>query len=149
MEIHGPKHRDGIGATLELIATDSPSDQASKYYRWRSSAAFGGSPGHAGVAAPSVVINEVLTRPDGRLGQTGDAIELHNVSSAPIDVSGWYLSDSANDFFKFRIPAGTTIPADGFVVFSETDFNPTPLTPGPKDFWAKQRWRRCLAGEGR
>ena len=125
---------DGNGATLELISTESPAEQASKYYRWRASAAFGGSPGHAGTAAPLVVINEVLSRPDGRGGQTNDAIELHNTSSSPIDVSGWYLSDSANDFFKFEIPAGTSIAAGGFAVFTEADFNPTPLTPGPKDF---------------
>ena len=129
-----PEAPDGNGATLELITTDSPDDQASKYYQWRSSAALGGSPGESGAAAPSVVIHEVLTRPDGRLGQTADAIELHNLSASPIDVSGWYLSDSSNDFFKYQIPAGTTIAANGFLVFTEADFNPTPLTPGPKDF---------------
>ncbi len=128
-----PEAPDGNGATLELISA-SPTDQASKFYRWRSSAARGGTPGSARIAAPPVIINEVLTRPDGRVGQVGDAIELHNASASPIDVGGWYLSDSSEDLFKFQIPAGTIIPAEGFAVFTEADFNPTPQTPGPKDF---------------
>lgn len=68
-----------------------------------------------------VVISEVLTRTDLPFE---DAIELQNVSPASIDISGWYLSDSRNDLKRFRIPAGTVIPAGGFAVFYEYQFNP-------------------------
>lgn len=76
---------------------------------------------------PNVVINEVLTHSDPPLE---DAIELHNTSASAVNISGWYLSDARTSLRKFRIPNGTTIPANGFRVFYETNFNPIPLDPG-------------------
>ena len=72
-------------------------------------------------ALTDIVINEVLTHTDPPFE---DAIELHNPSSASVDISGWYLSDSRNDPYRFRIPDGTIIPSHGFVVFYENQFNP-------------------------
>ncbi len=76
---------------------------------------------------PNVVINEVLTHSDPPLE---DAIELHNTSASAVNISGWYLSDARTLLRKFRIPNGTTIPANGLRVFYETNFNPIPLDPG-------------------
>ncbi len=70
---------------------------------------------------PDIVINEVLTHTDPPLE---DAIELYNPTMASIDISGWYLSDSKGDPFRFRIPDGTVIASGGFVVFYENQFNP-------------------------
>jgi hypothetical protein len=76
---------------------------------------------------PNVVINEVLTHTDLPFE---DAIELHNPSAVGVDISGWYLSDSQNNPFKFVIPANTVIPAGGYVVFYENEFNTfNPNTP--------------------
>ncbi|MBN2477406.1 MAG: lamin tail domain-containing protein [Pirellulales bacterium] len=124
---------DGPGFALEV------SDPAGKprgwmdAANWRAGAMLGGTPGTADgqPIARSVVINEVLTHTDPPLT---DAIELYNATDADIDVGGWYLSDSAVNYCKFRIPDGTTVVAGGYVVFDEDDFNPTPLTPGPNDF---------------
>ena len=77
------------------------------------------------------MISEVLAHTDA---PQSDFIELHNVGSSPIDVGGWYLSDSRSDLQKFQIPASTIIAAGGYIVFDESDFNPTPLTPGANDF---------------
>ncbi len=129
-----PEAADGEGGTLQWVSSETPNARPDKYYRWRASTEFGGSPGRAGVAAWPVRINEVLTRPDSRLGQDGDAIELHNLSALSVDVGGWYLSDSADNLLKFQIPSGTSIPGDGYLVFTEADFNPTPATPAPNDF---------------
>ncbi|MBN2507718.1 MAG: lamin tail domain-containing protein [Verrucomicrobia bacterium] len=68
----------------------------------------------------TVVINEVLTHTDPPLE---DAIELHNASGAPVNLGGWYLSDSARDLFKYRIPQGTILDAGGHIVFYEAQFN--------------------------
>jgi len=68
----------------------------------------------------NVVVNEVLAHSDPPLE---DAVEFHNPSGAPVDVSGWYLSDSQNNLLKYRIPDGTIVPAGGFVVFYEYQFN--------------------------
>jgi len=129
-----PVRADGAGATLELIdPAATPNAQLGKWYRWRASTELGGSPGHGGQQASGVVISEVVSRADAG-GTLPDAIELFNTTSSPIDVGGWYLSDSAADFLKFRIPDGTTLAADGYVVFDEADFNPTPGNPQPNQF---------------
>lgn len=75
----------------------------------------------------NVVINEVLTHTDPPLE---DAIELLNISSAPVDISHWWLSNSRDEPKKFRIPPGTVLPAGGFIVFYEgigttSGFNPS------------------------
>ena len=68
----------------------------------------------------NVVINEVLTHSDLPLE---DAVELRNTTAQPIDVSGWWLSDATDTPRKFRIPSGPPIPAYGFKVLYEVQFN--------------------------
>ena len=134
-----PGRADGNGSSLELIAPASvpQSDPQRTLYledgnHWRSSSEYGGSPGSIGTGPiVDVVINEVLSHTDEPLC---DAIELHNTTGGPIEVGGWYLSDSSGNYRKFRITTGTTIPGDGYLVFDEDDFNPTPLNPGPNHF---------------
>jgi hypothetical protein len=137
-----PQGADGIGATLELTSLTTDTQFYSKHYSWSGSTDFGGSPGTAGSASVGVVINEVLTHtdplaPQSRPGATSDSIELYNTTSSPIDIGGWYLSDAAGTLLKYRIPTGTTLPAGGYIVFDETDFNPSMgLDPinNPNDF---------------
>ena len=66
-----------------------------------------------------VVIDEVMyhappvTAPDGTVTRSPlEWIELHNRSSAPVDVGGWQLVDA----IAYEVPAGTVIAAGGFVV---------------------------------
>jgi PKD repeat protein len=120
-----PLAPDGFGFSLVRDDIDGHPDHPSS---WRASAAFHGSPGedddeptHGGI-----VVNEVLSRTSAPFE---DAIELHNPTGQAIDIGGWFLSDSRSDFtqlMKFRIPNGTVIPAGGFVVFYESDFNSNP-----------------------
>ncbi len=127
-----PRWADGIGGSLVLSdPVGTPADQLDKYYRWRGSSLPGGSPGAADPAPVGVVINEILAHTD--LPQV-DTIELHNTTASDINIGGWFLSDSSVDLLKFQIPLGTNLPAGGYITFDEYDFNPTPLTPGPKDF---------------
>ncbi|MCA9266137.1 MAG: lamin tail domain-containing protein, partial [Planctomycetales bacterium] len=125
---------DGHGGTLVLDAVQEVAfSELGKPYHWRGSTELGGSPAAANASALGVVINEILAHTDPPL-DASDAIELLNTSDVAVDVSGWYLSDAVSSLFKFEIPDGTVIPAGGYVVFDETDFNPTPGTPGPNDF---------------
>jgi hypothetical protein len=129
-----PQGADGRGATLEAIdPAGTPANQFGKHYVWRGSVEFGGSPGAAGRAPVGVVINEVLTNTDAPSAET-DAIELYNTTLQPVDIGGWYLSDSADNMLKYRVPVGTTIPERSYVVFYERHFNPNPQNPGPNDF---------------
>jgi hypothetical protein len=73
-----------------------------------------------------VVINEVLSHTDVPLE---DAIEIFNPTANPINIGGWYLSDSQLQPLKFRIPDNTILPPGGFAVFYEYQFNPTFLFP--------------------
>ena len=76
--------------------------------------------------ASGLVINEVLTHTDPPLE---DAVEIFNETSGPIVIGGWFLSDSQDDFKKFRIPDGTSVPAGGFVVIYQNQFsNGTPAS---------------------
>ncbi len=96
---------------------------------WRPGGRQHGTPGADDVALPAVpgiLINEVLAHTD--LPQK-DAIELFNPTAAAVDISGWYLTDDPDSPKKFRIPATPAIPAGGYVVFDEDDFNPLPGVP--------------------
>jgi len=124
-----PRWADGFGSTLEVI---DPGGVYGSGSNWRASAEYGGSPGTQGSAMQAtVVINEVLTHSNLPLT---DAVELHNALGYSVDISGWYLSESANNYKKFRIPDGTIIPAGGYVVFDEHDFNPGRWSPGAGGF---------------
>jgi hypothetical protein len=127
-----PLSADGAGATLVLKdPTGTPLERLSKPYSWRGSVEPGGTPGTGESNLRGVVINELLTHTDVPLS---DTIELHNTTDSEVDLSGWYLSDSKQDLLKFQIPLGTILAAGGYVTFNESQFNPTPETPGPNDF---------------
>jgi hypothetical protein len=119
-----PQSPDGAGSSLELIdPLGTPIDQMGKSYVWRSSSEWGGSPGETGQGPLGVVINEVVSNA-GEMNPRGDAIELWNPTAAPINIGGWYLSDSAADLLKYRILAGTLLLPGEHIVFDESHFNP-------------------------
>jgi hypothetical protein len=112
---------DGPGFSLVLADEALAPDRLSEPGSWRPGAAFNGSPGQPEAAAPSfpsVVINEALTRPS-----SGPAkVELKNLSSAPADISGWFVTDNFDKPKKFRLPPGSVIPGGGFLVLTGDDF---------------------------
>jgi hypothetical protein len=77
-----------------------------------------GEPNH--VPLRSVVISEVLAHTDPPLE---DAIELQNISPSPVDLSGWWLSDSLRHPRKYQIPASTILGPGQFAVFYENQVN--------------------------
>jgi hypothetical protein len=58
-----------------------------------------------------IVISEIMYNFPG---SREEWIELHNRGAAPVDLSGWQFGDG----ISFRIPAGTVLPAGGYVVVS-------------------------------
>ena len=66
----------------------------------------------------TVVINELLANSHGG---AKDWIELYNPSNSPVDVGNWYLSNSQTNLIKYRIPVGTVIGANSYVVFNQLD----------------------------
>lgn len=107
-------------ATGHSIVLARPSYGEWSPQAWAISDVVGGSAGIGEAYRPSplrsVVINEFLAHTDPPLY---DYIELYNHSIAAVDISGCYLSDDAKTN-KFKIPAGTIVPGNGFVSFDET-----------------------------
>ena len=73
----------------------------------------------------TIVVNEALTHTDPPLA---DSIELYNPTANAVNIGGWFLTDDGNEPMKYRIPDNTVIAAGGHLMFTETDFNPTPGT---------------------
>ena len=84
---------------------------------------------------PAVLINEVMAGNSiftDEHGNKGDYIELYNAEDSPIDVGGWYLSDTHVRPTLVRIsayaPQTTTIPPKGFlVIWADNDPSAGPL----------------------
>ncbi len=116
-----PVTPDGHGFSLvpkQPGVTQAPDNGA----KWRASALPGGSPGadDPEPIIPPIVVNEVLTHTDP---PQRDAVELHNPTSADVDLSGWFLTDDAAAPTKYRIPNGTLLPAGGYIFFDDSKFN--------------------------
>ncbi len=112
-----PLKADGDGYTLvpkKPKTTDNP--DSAEY--WSLSAAKKGSPG---ADEPVVIyINEVLVHTDP---PDFDYVELYNPEKSPVSVAGWFLTDDKSDPAKYKIPDGTIVPAEGYLLISENQFN--------------------------
>ncbi len=118
-----PLAADGYGFSA-VPRTGQPFNRDAGQY-WRASRAMGGSPG-ADDPEPEVLavrINELLSR---SVPPAVDWVELFNPNPVPVDIGGWFLSDDGGLPRKFRVPDGTSIPAQGYRVFTEADFNAAP-----------------------
>jgi hypothetical protein len=67
-----------------------------------------------------LVVNELLSHTDPPFE---DAVELYNQTAAGIDIGGWYLSNKRSDLKKYLVPNGTIVPANGYLVIYEGQFN--------------------------
>jgi len=69
---------------------------------------------------PTVVINEVMSKNTSTAtdsdGEYDDWIELFNLTSATIDLSGYYLSDTKKDVSKWKFPEKSSIGPNGYLI---------------------------------
>ncbi len=116
-----PTAADGLGFSLVPVDPNAGGDP-DLAASWRASSAPGGSPGRDDPAPNlvGVVVNEVLAH---TTAPAPDWVELHNPSDTDAAVGGWFLTDDRNEPAKYRIPAGTVIPAGGYRVFTAADFD--------------------------
>jgi hypothetical protein len=78
-----------------------------------------------------VILNEVMASNSSTLadpqGEFDDWIELRNLTEQEVDLTGRYLSDEPNHPRKWAFPAGTRIPADGYLlIWADEDGTATP-----------------------
>jgi len=76
-----------------------------------------------------IVINEILAHSHD---VAPDWIELHNVSSLPVDISGWLLSDDKSQLDKHVIADGTIVGPFGYIVLYEDAHFGNPFNPGTR-----------------
>ncbi len=142
-----PGRPDAHGSSLELDKPFSsiPTDLIARYEylsdggNWHGSHEYNGTPGFdSGGDVVDIVINEVLAHTDPPLF---DTIELYNTTDSPINIGGWWLSDSDANYFKFQIPADTIIQPHSYVFYDQRHFNPngpgvpgSNNNPGPNEF---------------
>ncbi|RYD78600.1 MAG: hypothetical protein EOP84_14050, partial [Verrucomicrobiaceae bacterium] len=109
-----PAAADGHGFTTVPRASIFNSDDGRD---WRASAAIGGSPGadDPAISIPGLVVNEVLSNASSPLV---DTVEIHNPTDAAVNIGNWWLTDDPGTPKKYRIPAGTTVAAGGYVTSS-------------------------------
>jgi hypothetical protein len=121
-----PAAADGYGFSIVPRDPNANPDHGNAL-NWRASAYRGGSPGADDPASiiPRVLVNEALTRTDAA---ANDAIELFNPGTLPADIGYWYLTDDVATPRKYQIAAGTMVPAGGYIVFTEAQFNSNPLS---------------------
>jgi hypothetical protein len=116
-----PIAADGLGFSL-VPADPDRNPVPDQPGAWRASARLGGSPGtdDPQVVAEPLIVTEVLTHTD--LPQV-DSVEIYNPTDQDVDIGHWYLTDDRAAPAKYSIPAGTVVPARGYRVFDERDFN--------------------------
>jgi len=123
-------YKRALGESHFRSATE-PTSRWNDKDSWRASAYSGGSPGwdDSGIVPEpgAVVVNEVLAHSHGA---ASDWIELYNTTDSPVDIGGWFLSDSDFNLKKYRIKPGTQIDAYGYLVLRE-DANFGQFSPDP------------------
>ena len=67
-----------------------------------------------------LVINELMASNDATVadqdGEFDDWIELYNTTNQILDLTGYFLTDNAQNLDKYDIPEGTTIPSNGYLI---------------------------------
>lgn len=93
----------------------------------------------------SISINEILAKNTkgirDNFGEREDWIELHNKNAVPVKIGGMYLTDSANDPTRWRIPGTRTLaPGKTFLIWADDDEKQSTVSDNHANF--------KLTGEG-
>jgi hypothetical protein len=139
---------DGPGASLVIVNENAPWDSWGLKESWRPSYHDFGNPGQADPPQNvplAVLINEVLSHTDPPLV---DAVELLNTNNVAVNISGWFLSDDFATPKKYRIPNGTILQPNTYLVFDESQFNTPSNAPGAFSFSSKGDEAFLFSGDG-
>jgi hypothetical protein len=120
---------DGAGFSLVIQDDEVGWESWGEKENWRASSAERGSPGQNEPQPPAIaglLINEALTRTEP---PAVDTVELYNPTASQVNLRGWFLSDDFGTPKKYRISTDVFVPAGGYRLFSEADFNAAPGSP--------------------
>lgn len=71
---------------------------------------------HAQVLINELLASNAINLADPDFQAYSDWVELYNANGSPADLSGWTLSDDLGEPAKWAFPAGTVVPAGGFLL---------------------------------
>jgi hypothetical protein len=119
----------GYGRTLERYPGINDPNDATSWF----DGCMGGSPGVAFSPCDYDLLISEINYNDADDHETGDWFEIKNQRDEAIDLSGWSISDDANDH-RYTIPAGVTLPAQGYFVFCENGADFSSLNPNVTNY---------------
>lgn len=88
-----------------------------------------------------VIINEIMAKNVSTTADMvdfddfSDWIEIRNTQNTSVDLSNYFLTDNLADPYKWKIPAGTIIPANGFLLFWADGYDSEPGKSYIRDYW--------------
>jgi hypothetical protein len=118
-----PYGADGEGRTLQL-KNENSNTGLSLASSWRDGC-MKGSPSTAPQAdcMDPIIFTEINYNSDS-LKDVGEFVELYNRTNSPINIGGYYLRDQFDTVLNtYTFPAGTVLPANGYVVVSNDSAN--------------------------
>lgn len=117
-----PKGADGQGYTLELQDPHNPLKNAENWFN----GCLGGSPGSAFSNCDQQIVFSEINYNSTEAFNTGDWVELRNISNATADLSGWFFRDDSDSTgHSYTLPQGTLLEPHQnlLLVQDETLFN--------------------------
>lgn len=128
-----PLGADGQGRTLEQISPNTPIGNASNWF----DGCIGGSPGQPYSPCSEPIVFSEINYSSGLTYDAGDWVELRNLSSAPVNISGWTFKDGIDSIgHDFVIPAGTILNSHKNFVVAQDQTKFTTIHPSVTNYAA-------------
>jgi len=134
IQLLGPAGQVLVQTTTTAVQTDEVMLAEKNSYRVSTEASPGFANDAEGLAAfrtgkedpaPRLVLSEVLVENSSALPNAAgiycDVIELHNVSDIPLQLEDFYLSDTLQNRFRFRLPKLTLQPDQYVLVWCDSE----------------------------
>jgi len=67
-----------------------------------------------GAHPPNIIINEIMQNPSAVNDSDGEWFELYNAGEDTVDISGWIIKDSDNDYLSLDVDCCLNIPPNGY-----------------------------------
>lgn len=106
-----PKASDGYGPTLELVNDESDPKLPTSWF----TGCIGGSPTQPYSPCTEQIVFSEINYHSSPTADAGDWVELHNISTSPVNISHWTFKDG-NPAHQFMLPSNTILQPDAYLV---------------------------------
>lgn len=109
-----PLGTDGGGRTLEFEGAPNSQNDPNAWF----AGCVGGSPGEAYFPCDSSFLISEINYKSLTTSDAGDWFEIHSLSTQPIDLSNWYVTDGGMNTI-YTIPSGTIVNQNEYLVLAK------------------------------